>query len=168
MLKVFKFLLILLLIGPSAGGAEELTAVPSVTKEIWRGIWFRCEFAHSQIPPDDNCRMLDDDGFQVIRGIVHHVKVVDSAETKCRNNRIGNCFKKTETGLSAEITEIGPIQLSEKGAEVTWLGCTQKYGITKHTYYLELSPDAEQCWWTPNKRYFVARYAGHIKIISEE
>ncbi|MBT3989878.1 MAG: hypothetical protein HOG95_10160 [Rhodospirillaceae bacterium] len=136
--------------------------------EVDEGIWFRCEFAHSQIPPDDNCRMLDDDGFQIIKGMVHHVKILNSREAACRHNRIGNCFKRDQAGLAAERSEIGPIKFADMMAEVTWLGCTQKYGLTKHPNYLEITPTPEQCWWTPDKRYFVARYRGPVKITDEE
>ena len=32
------------------------------------GVWFTCEFARSQTPPDDGCVMFDDEGFEVIDG----------------------------------------------------------------------------------------------------
>jgi hypothetical protein len=132
------------------------------------GVWFRCEFAHSQIPPEDNCRMLDDDGFQVIKGIVHHVKITNSKEIRCRHNRVGNCFLKNHLGLRAERTEIGPIELSEKGAAVTWFGCTQNYSLTKHLNYIDIVPVGELCWWTPDKHYYVERFRGLLKIVEEE
>jgi hypothetical protein len=133
-------------------------------RNLSEGIWFRCEFAHSQIPPDDKCKMLDDDGFQMINGSVYHVKVTNSLETKCRHERIGNCFSKSQKGLQAELTEIGPIKVARNKVDVTWLGCMQNYVLTQHSHYIEVAPNVEVCWWTPNKRYFIARYPGEIKI----
>ena len=132
------------------------------------GVWFSCEFAHSRIPPNDQCRMLDDDGFQVIEGTVFHIKVVNSLEKNCRQNRVGNCFLKAQKGLMAERSKIGPIILLNNIAEVTWLGCSQKYLLTEHAHYTEIMPDKEQCWWTPDKRYFVARYDELINLTLEE
>ncbi len=164
MLKILQVTLILMVIVPFAARSED---VPRL-KNLSEGLWFRCEFAHSQIPPEDDCKMLDDDGFQVIKGVVHHVKILNSKETACRHKRVGNCFKRNESGLAAERSEIGPIKFSNQGAEVTWLGCMQKYNLLHRAHYIEIVPDVEQCWWTPDKRYFVARYIGEIRITSEE
>jgi len=159
-LKILALIFAAVYFAPSFVQANEL--------KVSDGIWFRCEFAHSQIPPEDNCRMLDDDGFQVIKGVVHHVKITNSAETNCRHDRVGNCFLRSHPGLEAERSEIGPVEFSEKSAAVTWLGCTQNYGITKQPKYLDIAPVGELCWWTSNKHYFVARYSGPLKIVEEE
>lgn len=161
MLKIIQLALILIMTAPFAAGSEAEAPVST-------GIWFRCEFAHSQIPPEDNCKMLDDDGFQVIKGVVHHVKILDSEEAKCRQNRVGHCFRRDQIGLSAERSKIGPIKLSPKFAEITWMGCTQRYGLIRHPDYIEIAPRPERCWWASDKRYFVARYAGQIKITAED
>jgi len=132
--------------------------------DLSNGIWFICEFAHSQIPPEDDCNMLDDDGFQIINGIVHRIKIKNSIETRCRQNRVGNCFLRTRVGLVAERSEIGPIKLFAKKIYLTWLGCTQKYLTIQYPDYNEIFPSSEKCWWTSDKRYFVARYVNKIKI----
>ncbi len=164
MLKILALHFAALLASSNVLQANEL----KVSAKDFNGIWFRCEFAHSQIPPEDDCRMLDDDGFQVIKGVVHHVKITNSEETNCRHKRLGNCFLKNHTGLEAERSEIGPIDFSARSASVTWLGCTQKYGITRHPNYLDIAPAGELCWWASNKHYFVARYSGPLKIVEEE
>jgi hypothetical protein len=164
MLKLIQITLILNLAIIAGARAEEKVSLINLSE----GIWFRCEFAHSQIPPSDNCEMLDDDGFQVIKGVVHHVKILDSPETACRHNRVGNCFKKSQAGLSAKRSEIGPIKNLPKGVSVAWLGCAQLYHLITHPHFIEITPDVERCWWTPDKRYFVARYLDKIKIIAEE
>ncbi len=160
MLKFIALIIAVVLVAPNLLQADDT--------KTFDGTWFRCEFAHSQIPPDDNCRMLDDDGFQVIKGVVHHVKITNSNETNCRHNRVGNCFLKNHPGLEAERSEIGPLSLSETEAALTWLGCTQKYGITKHPNYMDIAPVGELCWWTPDKHYFIARFKGALKIVEPE
>ena len=37
------------------------------------GIWFICEYSVSNSPPDDNCEMLDNDGFLVEKGLISHL-----------------------------------------------------------------------------------------------
>ena len=132
------------------------------------GIWFTCEFAHSQIPPGDDCGMLDDDGFQIIDGIIYRIKIKNSSETGCRHNRAGNCFLRTQLGLIAERFEIGPIKLLANKIYLTWLRCTQEYVAIEHTKYKEIIPSSEVCWWAPKKRYFISRYIGKIRIISDD
>jgi hypothetical protein len=161
-----KVLLKLLVVAVAILASQPLRAAGS--SNVLEGVWFRCEFAHSQIPPNDDCRMLDDDGFQVVDGIVHHVKITNSNETKCRHDRVGNCFLKNQTGLSAERTEIGPIEFFKNTALVTWLGCTQKYSLSNFGSFIEIVPDQEQCWWTPDKRYFISFYQQPLQLVDEE
>ena len=127
-----------------------------------------CEFAHSKIPPEDQCKMLDDDGFQIINGLVHRIKVINSKETRCRQNRIGNCLMNTGIDLVAERHKIGPVKLLKNEIYITWLGCSQKYNTILYDNYTEIVPNSEKCWWTADKRYFVARYIGKIKILLDE
>ena len=127
-----------------------------------------CEYAHSNIPPDDQCYMLDDDGFQIIDGVVYRIKVINSKETKCRQGRIGNCLINTNANLVAERQKIGPIKLFENEVHITWLGCTQKYYTIPNYGYTEIRSDADKCWWTADKRYFVSRYVGKIRVISDK
>ena len=39
------------------------------------GIWFICEYSISNNPPNDNCEMLDNDGFLVEQGKISHLKI---------------------------------------------------------------------------------------------
>ena len=132
---------------------------------VLNGYWFECEFSGKKTPPTDICNMLDDDGFQIINGIVYRVKISNSKEAACRHNRVGNCFSRHQTGLFAERSELGPIKLSERKIHLTWLGCTQEYSIIKHSNYSEINPDSELCWWASRKHYFISRYVGDIQIL---
>ena len=122
------------------------------------GAWFLCEFAHSQIPPNDKCSMLDDDGFQVVNNFLYHVKVKNSKQTRCRHKRLGQCFKKSQKGLIVERKELGPVKFYESKLDVTWYGCSQTYDIIHGPDFSEIRPVLEKCWWTPDKRYFVSEY----------
>ena len=125
-------------------------------------VWFQCEFAHSKIPPDDDCRMLDDDGFLVVEDIIYHVKVSDSEETTCRGNRIGHCFLRPRPQITVDGDEIGSIVRTSTGFAVDFLGCTQHYKMTPQANFVKVAPDQEQCYWTPDKNYYVARYKGRL------
>ena len=131
------------------------------------GAWFLCEFAHSKIPPSDDCRMLDDDGFMVRGGTVFHVKISNSRETGCRGGRAGNCMAQGDTPLRADISEIGPIEVEDARIKVRFLGCSQAYTLTPHGAYIEIRPTGDQCFWTPDKRYYVSKYKGPL-ILAED
>ena len=137
----------------------------ATNSDLSNGTWFVCEFAHSQIPPEDNCIMLDDDGFQIINGIVYRVKIKNSIETTCRHNRVGNCFFRHQAGLFAERSELGPIKLSDNKIHLTLLGCTQEYSIIKHSNYIEIILDSEICRWVSRKHYFISQYIGRMQIL---
>lgn len=131
-------------------------------------MWFRCEFSQGQMPPTDNCRMLDDQGFQIIKDTAYQIVVINSLETGCHKNRIGNCFLKTQVGLVAERSKIGKIIVSGDNLYLTWLGCMQEYSLIRHSNYREIIPDMENCWWASENKYFVARNIKKIKIISKD
>ncbi|MGB0465690.1 MAG: hypothetical protein ACPGJG_06820, partial [Candidatus Puniceispirillaceae bacterium] len=49
------------------------------------GVWFTCEFAQRQRPPDDECKMFDDEGFQLAEGRLRYIRMIGSTETACRS-----------------------------------------------------------------------------------
>lgn len=132
------------------------------------GTWFLCEYAHSKIPPSDNCAMLDDDGFMVRDGVVFHVKVTDSQEANCRGDRAGNCFKRTVEKITTEFGRIGPIEVASSYLAVDYFGCIQSYDFSPKGSYVEIRPAEERCFWTPDKHYYLARYEGRIKLIEDD
>ena len=56
------------------------------------GAWFECEFSGKTSQPTDNCQMLDNDGFIFSKNVAAHISVIDSQETNCKKNKIGQCF----------------------------------------------------------------------------
>jgi len=129
------------------------------------GAWFLCEYAHSKIPPPDHCAMLDDDGFLIKDGLVHHIKVKNSREVRCRGGRIGNCLRQGTGTYRAQRYSIGPIGVESDKLSVQFLGCTQFYNIIAQEGFFELRPGKERCYWTPDKRYYLSRFSGHLEFI---
>ncbi len=132
------------------------------------GAWFSCEFAHSQIPPEDGCRMLDDDGFLIIDGAIDHIKVQNSRQTACRQNRVGNCFWRTRPEVIVERNAIGKLRPTEEGFQVDYWGCTQDYKMRQRSGFFEIRPVSGLCLWASDKRYFLARFNGQLKVTSEK
>ncbi len=156
----FSFILFFLLLIPAAAAAAAAT---NQIKDV-EGNWFSCEFAHSQIPPDDGCRVLDDDGFMVSNGQIDHVKVIDSREQGCRHQRLGHCFERNRDKVVARSKNLGPIQATAEGFAITYWGCTQDYKMIKRADYFEITPISSNCLWTRDKRYFVYRYRGKLEV----
>ena len=155
LLLVLLFSFLLLFINPGTAQDKKLNT---------DGAWFLCEYAHSKIPPSDGCAMLDDDGFLVRDGVVYHVKITNSRETDCRGGRSGNCLRQVLETYRAELHSIGPIEAGGNQLSVRFFGCTQLYDVIAHDGYMELRPDTNQCYWTPDKRYFLSRFQGDIEF----
>jgi len=132
--------------------------------KIWnlQGNWFSCEFAHSQIPPTDGCKMLDDDGFSITKGSIDHIKVTDSTERACRGSKKGQCFERDREQIVISRSLVGPINAIKGGFEISYWGCTQTYTMQKHVGYFEVKPSGSRCLWARDKRYFISRYKGKV------
>lgn len=128
------------------------------------GAWFLCEYAHSKIPPFDGCAVLDDDGFLVREGVVHHIKVSNSREIRCRGGRAGHCLRQGTHTYRADLQSIGPINAGGDQLSVRFLGCKQVYDVIAHEGFVEIKPDTERCYWTPEKRYFLSRFNGPLEL----
>jgi hypothetical protein len=158
-MPVFIFILSLLLINQP----REASAAASPLMDV-EGNWFSCEFAHSQIPPNDGCMMLDDDGFMVSNGQIDHVKVIDSREQGCRHQRLGQCFERNRDKVVVSRDNLGPIRATAEGFAITYWGCTQDYRMVRRGGYFEITPISNHCLWTKDKRYFVYRYRGKLEV----
>ena len=132
------------------------------------GAWFACEFAHSQIAPDDNCKMLDDDGFLVAGQKVNHIKVLGSQEQACRQNRTGNCFKRDQAKVVVARDSTGTFRTTTDGFQIEYWGCSQEYKMSQRSGYYEVTPVDGLCYWASDKRYYLARYTGELKITVQD
>ena len=129
------------------------------------GLWFTCEYAHSKIPPPDECKTLDDDGFLVQNNQAWHMKVQDGDQDGCRGDRKGNCFKRTRQNVTVKKKKIGAAKLTNKGAIIEYMWCGQPYEIKHGEFFSEVRPIEPMCAWTSKKTYYVARWPGTFKII---
>jgi len=157
------FITALLMVFVLAAEASAATGAKGQVMDV-EGAWFSCEFAHSQIPPDDDCKMLDDDGFLVAAGQIDHVKVTDSKQRGCRHERLGQCFERGRDKILVSRDPLGPIRATAAGFAITYWGCTQDYTMAQRGGYFEVAPAGRRCLWTKEKRYFVSRYRGRLEV----
>jgi len=128
------------------------------------GLWFSCEFAHRNAPPDDNCQILDDDGFLIKGGDIAYVKVKNGDPAGCKKNRAGQCFDRSRMSLQATTIGIGEVIPTKDGGIVSYFWCDQAYTVTTLPTHAEVRPTGERCLWTSDKTYYVARWQGKIEI----
>ena len=163
-LLILGLLLVLFAVRPLMAQEALVTTVPDDHLMNIEGNWFSCEFAHSQVPPEDDCKMFDDDGFSVSLGQIHHIKVTNSRETGCRHERYGQCFERTREGIVVSKDPVGTIRATMGGFAIKYWGCTQEYTMDERGKYFEIAPTGRRCLWTREKRYFVARYRGQLEV----
>ena len=65
--------------------------------------WFECEFSEKTTPPKDKCEMLDDDGFNFKEDVAINIKNISSKETKCKKNKIGQCFQSNTKSINVTV-----------------------------------------------------------------
>jgi len=128
------------------------------------GIWFICEYSISNNPPHDNCEMLDNDGFLVDQGVISHLQIKNSTQQGCRGNRTGHCFTSGTLGLKAKKRKIGKFIIGSNWVEVDYFSCTQRYWFEEFGNFWHGWPDANRCFWTREKEFFVQRYFEELTI----
>lgn len=129
------------------------------------GLWFSCEYAHSKIPPSDQCETLDDDGFLINGDYIWHMKVQNGDQKGCRGARAGNCFRRERQQLTATQSEIGRLQRTRNGAIIHYLWCDQAYEVTERPAFAEIRPVGPLCFWTSPKVYYVAKWPGELRVV---
>lgn len=137
----------------------------SVDGEEWPGFWFTCEFARSQVAPDDDCKMFDDEGFQLAEGRLRYIRMIGSTEKACRGNKIGQCFSSNEPAVSISRTDRGKLTLGKKQFKVRYFGCTQIFYFLDTPTYREIWPDDKRCFWAGKRRFYIAPYKGKVTIV---
>jgi hypothetical protein len=145
--------------------AQADTSDFSVNGEEWPGFWFSCEFARSQVAPDDDCKMFDDEGFQLAEGRLRYIRMIGSAETACRGNKVGQCFSSSEPTVSISRTDRGKLTLGKNQFKVSYFGCTQIFYFSDTAAYREIWPDKSRCFWAGKRRFYIAPYKGKVTIV---
>ena len=137
----------------------------AVDGEEWPGFWFTCEFAQRQRPPDDECKMFDDEGFQLAEGRLRYIRMIGSTETTCRSNKKGQCFSSGTQAIRISRTDRGKLTLGKNQFKVRYFGCTQVFYFDDTSKYREIWPDKKRCFWASKRRFYIAPYEGKVTIV---
>ena len=131
---------------------------------VLKGYWFECEFSEKTVPPKDQCEMLDDDGFNFKGNVAINVKNISSKETKCKKNKIGQCFQSNTKSINVKIGRSDQVKFQDSHLILTFLGCSQKFELKNYKNFIEAMPDKKKCFWTGKKHFYLKKYDGSVNI----
>ena len=126
------------------------------------GAWFECEFSGKTSQPKDNCEMLDNDGFIFSNNIATHISVIDSQETNCKKNKIGQCFQSNISFITVRQGRKDKVKFEDSKLILTFLGCGQVFYLTSKIDYIQAKPDAKKCFWAGKKIFYLKKYNGKL------
>ena len=126
------------------------------------GAWFECEFSGKTSQPTDNCQMLDNDGFIFSKNVAAHISVIDSQETNCKKNKIGQCFQSNLSFIKVRRGRKDKVQFENSKLILTFLGCGQVFYLTNKIDYIEAIPDEKKCFWAGKKIFYLKKYNGKL------
>lgn len=127
-----------------------------------QGVWFTCEFAKRTTPPEDGCKMLDDEGFEVVGDNLSYLRNKWSDETACKGAKQGQCFSSDERKIKVTRKKVGKIEIDDGVLKVKYLFCTQHFNLTQEEGYVAVKPAAKKCPWATKRHFYVTRYTGRI------
>lgn len=128
----------------------------------WEGVWFTCEFAQRQSPPDDGCTMFDDEGFRYKDGILSYLKMLGSEQTACRGNKKGQCFLRNRPSIRTSSRQIGDITIINDKMIVRYWGCDQPFSLHDGPDYMTVKPIGKKCLWSQERHFYIAPYEGDV------
>ena len=126
------------------------------------GAWFECEFSGKTSQPTDNCEMLDNDGFIFSNNVAAHISVIDSQETNCKKNKIGQCFQSNISFITVRQGRKDKVKFEDSKLILTFLGCGQVFYLTSKIDYIQAKPDAKKCFWAGKKIFYLKKYNGKL------
>ena len=126
------------------------------------GAWFECEFSGKTSQPTDNCEMLDNDGFIFSNNVAAHISVIDSQETNCKKNKIGQCFQSNISFITVRQGREDKVKFEDSKLILTFLGCGQVFYLTSKIDYIQAKPDAKKCFWAGKKIFYLKKYNGKL------
>lgn len=130
--------------------------------EKLEGAWFECEFSGKTSIPTDNCEMLDNDGFIFSKNIATHISVVNSQETQCKKNKIGQCFPSKISFVNVRKGRQDKVDFRDSKLILTFLGCNQTFHLKNKVDYIQASPDNKKCFWAGKKVFYLKKYDGKL------
>ena len=126
------------------------------------GAWFECEFSGKTSQPTDNCQMLDNDGFIFSKNVAAHISVIDSQETNCKKNKIGQCFQSNLSFIKVRRGRKDKVQFENGKLILTFLGCGQVFYLRNKIDYIEAKPDKKKCFLAGKKIFYLKKYNGKL------
>lgn len=126
------------------------------------GSWFECEFSGKTSPPTDKCQILDNDGFIFSKNVAAHISVIDSQETNCKKNKIGQCFQSNLSSITVRRGRKDKVQFENSKLILTFLGCSQVFYLKDKIDYIEAKPDTKKCFWAGKKIFYLKKYNGKL------
>ena len=132
-------------------------------KEL-KGYWFECEFSGKTEPPEDNCKMLDDDGFLFKNNYAVHIKNINSKEKNCKKQRVGQCFLANESSIKIKKGRKDKIIFKNSNLILSFLGCDQLYKLMQKKSYVQAIPNTNKCFWAGKKHFFLKQFSGTIIV----
>ena len=130
-----------------------------------KGYWFECEFSEKTTPPNDKCEMLDDDGFNFKEDVAINIKNISSKETKCKKNKIGQCFQSNASSIDIKVGRSDKIKFQNSNLILTFFGCSQNFILKNYINFIEAIPDKKKCFWTGKKYFYLKKFNGSVNII---
>ena len=130
--------------------------------EKLEGAWFECEFSGKTSIPTDNCEMLDNDGFIFSENIATHISVINSQETQCKKNKIGQCFPSEISFVNVRKGRQDKVDFRDSKLILTFLGCNQLFHLKNKVDYVQASPDNKKCFWAGKKVFYLKKYDGKL------
>ena len=130
--------------------------------EKLEGAWFECEFSGKTSIPTDNCEMLDNDGFIFSENIATHISVINSQETQCKKNKIGQCFPSEISFVNVRKGRQDKVDFHDSKLILTFLGCNQVFHLKNKVDYVQASPDNKKCFWAGKKVFYLKKYDGQL------
>ena len=131
---------------------------------ILKGYWFECEFSEKSTPPNDQCEMLDDDGFNFKENVAINIKNISSKEINCKKNKIGQCFQSNTKSINVKVGRLDQVKFQDSHLILTFLGCSQKFKLKNYINFIEAMPDIKKCFWTGKKHFYLKKYNGSVNI----
>ena len=132
---------------------------------VHKGYWFECEFSEKTAPPIDQCEMLDDDGFNFKENVAINIKNISSKETKCKKNKIGQCFQSNTKSINVTVGRSDQVKFQDSNLILTFFGCSQKFELKNYINFIEAMPSKKKCFWTGKKHFYLKKYNGSVNIV---
>ena len=96
--------------------------------------------------------------------VVIHIKNISSEETKCKKNKIGQCFRSNTKSINVTVGRSDQVKFQDSHLILTFLGCSQSFKLKNYINFIEAMPNKKKCFWTGKKHFYLKKYNGLVNI----